>query len=372
MRFFLHTLGKSKIKARIAFWGFACCIPIAHAQAIIPAPIAVPESCEYGRDSADTDVTLSLDDWTNAQTLSNSYTGGDWDDGQYSEEDQQAAADLAETFRGWWNNFDYLKIEGPKYVLQNRPTQFKANTFQIYDYVSFFSLEDGYIARDKSNLQADAYKSITFDSSYGPSLVWITNNNLCSAKGVWVQKAPTVTRASYIESTGQVTFDVTIDRYSKNIVNDRSTLLSIKYGDRYITTFNVSGTSGRFSFNIFDYAYEFGSHITATVTDGTFTAQSPPFYATQPSSGGNTPVVDTSVPNKLLYSTGPYGSYSDPDCYWIENTTPKERRFFCGPIPVASWKWTGADMFSNCTITPFEGFKHIGGCPTAIKLEKIL
>ncbi|WP_045857328.1 hypothetical protein [Teredinibacter purpureus] len=91
-----------------------------------------------------------------------------------------------------------------------------------------------------------------------------------------------------------------------------------------------------------------------------------------PSSGGSTPpVVDTSTPDQLLYSTGPYGSYIEPGCVWV-SAGSKERRFLCGPSPVASWTWTGSNMNSNCTITPYAGYRHTGGCPTAIKLEKIL
>src|SRR5690606_8157353 len=148
------------------------------------------------------------------------------------------------------------------------------------------------------------------------------------------------------------------------------TVLTIKYGSRIVKNFVFGGTSGTFSFNIFDYAYEFGLKVNAIVSDGTFTASDPGFYAFQPE--GDPVVVDTPTPNKLVYSTGPFGSYQDPECYWIENTGPKERRFFCGPHPVAKWTWTGSNMNSGCSITPFEKYTFTGGCPTAIKFEEIL
>ncbi|MBU2870416.1 hypothetical protein [Colwellia sp. E2M01] len=78
------------------------------------------------------------------------------------------------------------------------------------------------------------------------------------------------------------------------------------------------------------------------------------------------------VPNDI-YSSGPWGNFIGPGCFWAESgpgISSKERQLICGPYRVASWKWTGTHKYSGCKVTTFSGYKFTGGCPTAMLIQK--
>ena len=152
-------------------------------------------------------------------------------------------------------NFNYLRIEGPSYVLQGESSRFKGNLADIYAYVRFFNSEKGYVGRDKSNFEANAYKSMTFDTTYGNGLAWIVRGPTCSAKDVWVQKKPTISKRSLTggdELTASVNF--ALDKYSEYFqkkVNPRVTFFwRNEAGLTGSQIVRPSGTSGVLTTNI--------------------------------------------------------------------------------------------------------------------------
>lgn len=357
----------------------------AHAQSIFPEWIAnpqtvnsVPSNCIYGRDTStpDAEVSVSLEQAQNVYGLYDSASNGTATDSNITQEEKDGLTALAEIFKGWYETSRYLKVEGPVQVIQGKSTQFKANTFDPYNYVSFYSFEDGFIGRDKTNIEANAYKNITFDTTHGSSVVWAVDDGRCSAIGVRVQKAPTITFLGYNQNTGVARYRYTIDKYSTNSMKNLKSLISLNFyrknGAAATALTHASSGEGEVSFNVLDVpsTYYEMPQISAFIYDGKFSATSALYQTLKP---GTTPstIVDTSTPNKLLYSSGPDGNYIEPGCAWFTNGS-NAQIFLCGPTPVADWTWTGTNKASNCKIIPYSGYKFTGGCPSAIKLEKIL
>lgn len=166
------------------------------------------------------------EDFYNFLTQNNIYYDGDpqLDNQEMSYEvetgnqEQQPSSDSLQKYADSINKaikkLNYLRIEGPYHVLKNYSTRFKGNFGQQYSYVNFYNDETGYVGRDKTNFEANAYKHMTL-SAHGPAIVWITGDGMCSAKSVVVQNPPEVS-VKYDERTRRL--DVTYyadNRYSR-------------------------------------------------------------------------------------------------------------------------------------------------------------
>ncbi len=167
---------------------------------------ALPQNCAYGRDKS-YNVTYNEVDkaiQTGLAAAATVYDPLSW--GQFV----LALGKLA-------NSFDYLRIEGPNHVLQGQYSRFKGNLFDRYANVNFNTSETGFVGQDKSNLDANSYLDVKFDKTHGYGLVWITRSNLCSAKGVWVQKQPQVTPITLMSQPGYMVAEIAykVDPYSQ-------------------------------------------------------------------------------------------------------------------------------------------------------------
>src|SRR5690606_7941185 len=110
-------------------------------------------------------------------------------------QEQQSSSDSLQKYADSVNKaikkLNYLRIEGPYHVLRNSSMRFKGNFGQQYSYVNFYNDEAGYVGRDKTNFEANAYKHMTLNA-HGPAIVWITGDGMCSAKSVVVQNPPEI------------------------------------------------------------------------------------------------------------------------------------------------------------------------------------
>lgn len=160
-------------------------------------------------------------------------------DEENSNENYEKEREFAKFIYEFVDSYDYLRIEGPSHILQNNPARFKGNLFDPFANVRFHTGEDGYVGKDKSNIEANAYKHVTFDRHYGPSAVWITRSGLCSAKGVWVQKRPKISKVS-IEGGKllDVTVKYSLDKYSKYYLSGERPEVTIRW-------FSEAGLSGQ-------------------------------------------------------------------------------------------------------------------------------
>ena len=230
---------------------------------------SLPVGCEYGRDKS---YNVSSDDLAAAvqnglSVSDNPYDASSW---------VKFVAALSDVL----DSFDYLRIEGANHVLQGQNSRFKGNLFDIYANVNFNTSESGFVGQDKSNLDANAYKDVKFDRTYGYGLVWITRGGLCSAKGVWVQKPPTVTPISLISSGSQLIaeFAYKADKYSK-AAKDTATDTSIQIswiadggGLGTSTVYRFAANEGTFrSFEFPEYGGDYT--VYATISDGTFSTR---------------------------------------------------------------------------------------------------
>lgn len=166
---------------------------------------SLPQNCAYGRDKSynvsSTNVGSAVQ--SGLSVVANPYDPSSW-------------AQFVYSLGKLTDSFDYLRIEGPNHVLQGQYSRFKGNLFDRYAYVNFNSSEAGYVGRDKSNLDANSYLDVKFDKTHGYGLVWITRSNLCSAKGVWVQKEPQISPITLMAQTRSMVAEVNyqIDDYS--------------------------------------------------------------------------------------------------------------------------------------------------------------
>ncbi|MBU1619877.1 MAG: hypothetical protein KJ556_13905 [Gammaproteobacteria bacterium] len=227
---------------------------------------ALPENCSYGRDTSynvsGTNVSSAVQ--SGLSVAANPYDPSSWAQFVYS------LGKLSDSF-------DYLRIEGPNHVLQGQNSRFKGNLFDIYAYVNFNTSESGYVGRDKSNLDANAYRDVKFDRTHGYGLVWVTRAGLCSAKGVWVQKKPSVSPITLMGSGGSFIAEVSyqVDPYSK-AAKDPATDASIQFfwsgddgGAGASPAYKFSANSG--TFRTFENpTYGGGYSVSARISDGNF------------------------------------------------------------------------------------------------------
>lgn len=262
-RFDLKTICVKYLVITIVFIVLADCFFMQPAR----AEVIFANTCVFGRSEAPLNVQITNEDINNFIEVSQ-------DPGGTIAEDPQAAKELYDFINGLWENFRYLRIEGPSHVLQNESARFKGNMFDPYAYINFYNSEDGYVGKDKSNLEANAYKRMTFKGTYGYALAWITRGSRCSAKGVWVQKAPTISKKSLTGGnniTASVNFGM--DKYSKYFQNNINAAVRFYWineaGLSGVKTIRPSGKTGTATATIFGTG---GGpiRVRASIFDGNF------------------------------------------------------------------------------------------------------
>lgn len=210
----------------------------------------LPPGCEYGKQTS-----YDID-------LNNLYNGVDAGYDIYNDDSPELS------YSGWYAivnsiaqlifSTDSLRIETPKHVLQNTTFRAKANLFDPYVYTYFSNSEKGDIGRDKSNLEANSYLNMSFDETYGYGLIWAYRSNLCSAEGVWVQKAPKFTSASASggDMSVQGNFSYEIDQFSRaakdSSVNAFITVIARndEYGNTTTKTYSVNNLQGTLNYDL--------------------------------------------------------------------------------------------------------------------------
>lgn len=258
-----------------------------------------PESCSQGRDeSVDGYVEVSNSD------INSYYEYTENDDDTFTEESGEIlsiAKSIWELFSGL-ASLNNLRIEGPKYVLKDSSNTFKGNSLNPYDYVYFYTSEDGYIGSDKTSIEANAYKNISFDERGGPRVIWVENDGLCSMMMTWVQdKKPTVDVLNF-EPSGEIIFKYSIDKNSKAALDPDAEVKVWVEEQFYGGSQEVHHTPSYYKDGLtntvtLDYNPEFRSNqwgVWINVSDGTYTTKTAAkFY------GGN-PVCPPSGPCFIL------------------------------------------------------------------------
>ncbi|MFQ3247585.1 MAG: hypothetical protein ACI9SP_004244 [Arenicella sp.] len=228
---------------------------------------SLPENCKYGRsknyDVDAGDVASAVKD--GFDVYGDPYNINEW-------------LEFADSIGSLLDSFDYLRYEGSKHVLQGQSFRAKGNLFDIYAYVHFHNSEKGFIGKDKSNLDANSYHNMSFDTTYGYGLAWVSRGSLCSAEGVWVQKSPKILSANKWSTyeTINAEVDYLIDAYARATkdssvpvritLNARSDLFGTSQSYS-VTTNQLSGLKTvSFQPNAGGGAY----YLRATVSDGTF------------------------------------------------------------------------------------------------------
>lgn len=181
------------------------------------------------------------EDFYNFLTQNNIYYDGDpqLDNREISYEvetgnqEQQSSSDSLQKYADSVNKaikkLNYLRIEGPYHVLRNSSMRFKGNFGQQYSYVNFYNDEAGYVGRDKTNFEANAYKHMTLNA-HGPAIVWITGDGMCSAKSVVVQNPPEIS-VQYHAPTRKLDITYYTDnRYSKAAAAKQDIKLTLTNG----------------------------------------------------------------------------------------------------------------------------------------------
>ncbi|HEY0921146.1 hypothetical protein [Rheinheimera pacifica] len=225
---------------------------------------SLPQHCDYGRvkqyDVQVTQVTSAIE--SGFQLYGSPYSPQAW--GQF-----------AYSLGSLLNSFDYLRIQAPSHVLQGSPFTFKGNLFDPFAYVNFHTSEKGYVGRDKSSIEANAYYQTSFDQTYGYGLAWITRGNLCSAQGVWVQKLPDFQLVSL--TYGRAVIKVNIDQFSRAAkdpaVRSKITLRGFAQEGSQIEHYPLSfdQLTGNITVNFSSDYFGTNFKIYATIDDGTYT-----------------------------------------------------------------------------------------------------
>lgn len=219
----------------------------------LPPPNAseLPAGCSFGRAKTGNveDVSVSLEDAQSAYDSSLDLIYNSEDQTlQENAEDAKQIYDLWESIKSLSESLDYLRIEGPAYVTQNVSSRFKANTFDMYASVAFHNNEFGYVGRDKSNYEANAYKYLSFEKERGAGLVWVTRDDMCSAMGVWVQQKPTIT-GTLDRANGSLKIQYHLDNlYSRSVREKINPTITVHQGGgRVILTVPAIGQNKKVS-----------------------------------------------------------------------------------------------------------------------------
>ena len=223
-----------------------------------------PANCGYGRQTADFDLS----------SLAGFIEINGTDIGLPEDHTDAVLGVLAAAVE----SFDYLRIESSKYVLRDHEFRVKGNLFDILRYVRFHNSELGFVGRDKSNLEANAYLYMKFPQTLGPAVVWITGNNMCSMESVYVQEPPRIldVDAEGFQNRINVALDYEVHEWSRAArdatVRPRVTfrLHSDTFGNTETISFNALNTSGTQNFAVFPTAGGGAYRVWVTLDDGTY------------------------------------------------------------------------------------------------------
>ncbi|MBG9993740.1 hypothetical protein I6F50_01570 [Pseudoalteromonas sp. NZS127_1] len=238
----------------------------------------LPDNCTYGRAES---FELTSDDIGNG--VEAGYDIYNDNDRNYDQAELNSWKQLVESLKEIIDSYDYVRIESPKFVLQNQSFRVKANLFDTFANIRFNNSEFGYVGTDKSSIEANAYRNMSFSKSYGAGLVWVNRaNGMCSAESVWVQKPPQIISGdtSYNASNGQIVVNTNykVDKYSEAAKNQNK-LVRVQVNitsDNFNTTtsksINVSELSSIKQISILPHAGAGLYSVQATVYDGNYVA----------------------------------------------------------------------------------------------------
>jgi hypothetical protein len=244
------------------------CLSTAHANYY-----EMPSTCEYdGKVSYDFELDSLQDQIELGYDI--------YQDPSSTTEDQTNHSNWLQLIVDLINAFDSVKISTPKHVLQDVPFEVKADAFlDPYVNVKFSNSEKGYVGTDKTNLEMNAYKNMTFDYTYGTALVWAHRaSGLCSSQAIWVQKEPKITSSNTYYNSGKIKANVTylIDKYSK-AAKDSGTKVKITlkavsdiYGSVMTSTIYNSTLDNTLSLGLFPTAGGGPYTVKVTINDGNF------------------------------------------------------------------------------------------------------
>ncbi|WP_156413666.1 hypothetical protein [Lacimicrobium alkaliphilum] len=170
-----------------------------------------------------------------------------------------------------------LTTEGPKYAAIGVTHQYKGDyPFSIPpidEYVDFFNSEVGYVGSDQTNLDSNAYYSMSFSSSArGLGWVWTVNEatTKCSSLMIYIHTLPTGS-ANSISGGNKITTNISanIDSFSKNSIEGNG-LPKITYV--YLNTYwnreekVISTSTQKTPYPQYNGIY----NVSARISDGTY------------------------------------------------------------------------------------------------------
>ncbi|SEL78230.1 hypothetical protein SAMN05216262_1229 [Colwellia chukchiensis] len=178
------------------------------------------------------------------------------------------------------NSFDSVKVSAPKHVLRGQTFRAKGEAFlDPYVNIKFSNSEKGYVGTDKTNLETNAYKNMSFSNTYGIGLVWAHRaSGLCSSQQVWVQFSPDITINSASDSSGAISASISydVDKYSKAAKNPSTNVrVELKatseiYGSVSTKYIYSSILDNNINLSVFPSAGGGPYLVQATVSDGTY------------------------------------------------------------------------------------------------------
>ena len=185
-------------------------------------------------------------------------------------------------------------VSGPKYMAQGKAEKFRADLGWSYVFsdVKFSTSEAGYVGTDKSSIDANAYKNITFNSSRGTEYVWAeTDVNIgsegtvkgCSYTEVMVHKKPTFpgsTTFSFNTNTEMfvVSASYAVDSYSQAARESGTNVTAVVrlqhllYGTTTYVTKQFSATSGNVNLSIRQNAGRGAYSVSLEIRDGNYSS----------------------------------------------------------------------------------------------------
>ena len=236
----------------------------------------LPENCTYGRAES---FELTSDDISNG--VEAGYDIYNDSDRNYDQEELNSWKELIESLKQIIDSYDYVRIESPKFVLQNQSFRVKANLFDTFANIRFNNSEFGYVGTDKSSIEANAYRSMHFNKTYGAGLVWVNRaNGMCSVESVWVQKPPQIISGNTSYNSGKIVANVNymVDKYSEaakssnQLVRVQVNITSDNFNSTSSKSININELSSEQQISITPHAGAGLYSVQVTVYDGNFVA----------------------------------------------------------------------------------------------------
>ena len=236
----------------------------------------LPENCTYGRAES---FELTSDDISSG--VEAGYDIYNDSDRNYDQEELNSWKQLIESLKQIIDSYDYVRIESPKFVLQNQSFRVKANLFDTFANIRFNNSEFGYVGTDKSSIEANAYRSMHFNKTYGAGLVWVNRaNGMCSVESVWVQKPPQIISGNTYYNSGKIVANVNymVDKYSEaakssnQLVRVQVNITSDNFNTTSSKSININELSSEQQISITPHAGAGLYSVQVTVYDGNFVA----------------------------------------------------------------------------------------------------